>query len=281
MDDRDDDHVEDVEDVVDGEDDWSTGPEYDDEWSTAEPASRTGPGAMVAAGVVGAVAALLLVLLWNQVSSGDDAPATAARAGATDDVPTGLVAGDGQAETPPEHHGATRLSRCVKGDRLLQDPLEAAQASLDQWSVHIDAMNKLVVGEISLRQATQFWEDTRLGAQRRVRDFQRAVDDVRRQGVDCPDPDLLAPGARALPSCARSVQADLGALRAAGPSIATWAEHVHHMDMLRLGQMTPEQATSAWLVSWRQGARELAEYEVANRRAERADGCARASVAQQ
>ena len=253
------------------DDTWS---EPDDTWSEPDDERGRDVAAMLAALVVGVVATLLLVLLWNQLSSPDEAPGPAARADASGLTTTGpLVEGDAASETGHAPHGASRLTRCASAYERLRVPLDAAQASLDQWSVHVGAMNQLVVGEITLQQATDFWDDTRLGARRRLGEFHRAFDDLRREGVDCPDPGLLAPGDVALPSCARAVRAEVAALGAAQVSIATWEEHVHHMDMLRLGQMTPERATSLWLASWQQGVRELRDYEAASRATRPQDGC--------
>lgn len=251
----------------------------DEAWSLSDPQSGVGLGQMAAALVVGVLATLLGVLIGGQLtSSGTRAPE--ARVGAAGITSKDRVAGDSAAPgVDHEGHGRTRLARCATGYERLRDPLEAAQASLDQWSVHVGAMNKLVVGEITLEQATEFWEDTRLGARRRLEEFDRAVGDLLLEGIDCPDPGLLAPGNVALPSCARAVRAEVVALRAAQVATATWAEHVHHMDMLRLGQMTPQQATGMWLESWKQGVRELDDYDVAVRATQRQDGCAGAAAA--
>jgi len=272
---------EDRDDLVEDES-WVIADEDDevDDWSTTGPAPGNRPGAMVAAMVVGAVVALLLVLAWNRLSADGSSPA--ARAEGPDAVLASPSAADPQAPgVAPERHGATRLARCTSGWRRLQRPLAAAGASLDQWGIHIGAMNTLVVGEITLRQARDFWNDTRRGAQRRVADFDAALAELERVGIDCPDPGVLAPGARALPACAESVEAGVDALSAARASVATWAEHVHHMEMLRLGQMTPEEATSAWLASWKKGAEELEDYKAAHRAEAAADGCARVSDAAQ
>ena len=273
-DERDVDEDEDVdEDVDEGVDE-----DVDDTWSASDPLGGTGLGQLAAALVVGVVVTLLGVLVWSQLISGG-AEQPGASAGAARITSTGWVAGDAAAPgADHEGHGSTRLARCASGYQRLRAPLDAAQASLDQWSVHVGAMNKLVVGEITLKQATDFWNDTRVGARQRLEELDRAVDDLRREGVDCPDPGLLAPGNVALPSCARAVRAEVVALRAAQVSTATWAEHVHHMDMLRLGQITPEQATRMWLASWQQGVRELDDYKVAVRAAQHQDGCAGAAA---
>jgi hypothetical protein len=247
---------------------------YDEEYDGDGGAPGLGP--LVAAGMVGVVTTLVLVLIWSVLGPDD----------ATDSQDTGVDAAtagrvDAETASPPPTDGErgrlSRLGRCTRAHAALQETLDVAQPALDQWRVHVGAMNKLVLGEITLQQATEFWERTRLGAQRRVRDVDNSIDDLRAEGVDCPLPGLLAPGSRALPGCARGVHAAVGALEAAQVSVATWSEHIHHMDMLRLGQMTPEQATEMWLSSWQRGVRDLDTYDAAVKAARREDGCSPAS----
>jgi hypothetical protein len=256
---------------------------YDDEWSEDDAVEDDWPrpfgdasrGALVAACLVGVATTLVLVLIWSALTRGDDDSGSTAEPGPR---PVASTSDPAPSTLPRVRATATRLSRCVSAEQSLQEPLEAARPALDQWAVHVGAMNKLVLGEITLQQATDFWESTRLGAHRRVGDFHDAVATLRRHGVDCPSPELLAPGARALPSCAREVRADARALRAAQVSIGTWDEHIHHMDMLRLGEMTPAEATRMWLASWQRGQHELDAYEAAARVAEDEDGCSSAGL---
>ncbi|WP_210440857.1 hypothetical protein [Nocardioides xinjiangensis] len=252
-------------------DEWRDGDTAEDGWTT--PAGGTSRGALVAAGLVGVATTVALVLIWSALTGGSDDPAPTADAESV----SAEVQGEAEATDSTVRTVATRLSRCVSAEQSLRNPLEAAQPALDQWAVHVGAMNKLVLGEITLQQATEFWERTRLGAQRRVRAFDAAVAEARQEGVDCPTPGLLAPGAEELPGCARDVQAAMDALTAAQVSVGTWREHIHHMDMLRLGQLTPEEATSMWLDSWERGVRDLDAYEAAVARALRLDGCTRVS----
>ena len=51
------------------------------------------------------------------------------------------------------------------------------------------------------------------------------------------------------------------------------------MDMLRLGEITPEEATQAWLTMWQQGDRDLDAYRAAARLARSLDDCAGAGSA--
>ena len=75
----------------------------------------------------------------------------------------------------------------------------------------------------------------------------------------------MGPAPAAVRSCARLVDADLGVLRVARTSIDTWDKHVHHMDMLRMGTLSPDDATRMWLSMWQRGVQELKAYRTATR----------------
>ena len=172
------------------------------------------------------------------------------------------------------------LERCAAAAQALQRPLQLARPALDQWDVHIGAMNKLVVGAITLPQATAFWNQTRVGAYHRIGRFNDADADLGRQALDCPDPLLLGSGAPpALRACAQHVAAELDALETARTAITTWKHHVEAMDQLRLGQLSPAAATRMWLSMWRRGAQELAEFRGAEHAARQRPGCGGASQA--
>ena len=217
--------------------------------------------------LAGLATALVLVLVWSVFDTQEAAPSTT---GAT------FVGGDGveeEAPAPAATRAPTRLARCTRAVQALDASLETAQPSLKQWGVHVDAMNKLVVGEITLDQAAAFWNRTRVGARRHVDLFRESMTSLRGRGVDCPPPDLLAKGARDLPACARQVEARVRVIRAATTSIETWDQHIHHMDMMRLGELSPAKATRMWLSMWKRGARDLKTYREAAREAERLAGC--------
>jgi len=152
----------------------------------------------------------------------------------------------------------TGLERCVRAVDVLDVPLAFARPAMDQWAVHVGAMNKLVVGAITLPQATAFWNQTRVGAYRRIARFKDADSEVEQQGVDCPAPRLLgADAAPELVSCARRVAAELQALRNARAAISTWNDHMRDMDQLRAGTLSPTAATKMWLSMWQRGVHEL------------------------
>jgi hypothetical protein len=141
-------------------------------------------------------------------------------------------------------------------------------------------MNKLVTGVISLRQATKFWNQTRVGARHRVTDFERARAALERHGVDCPSPAMLpSPSPQKLRACAREVTTDLRVLKAAETAIGTWLRHVHAMEMLRMGKMSPATASRMWLQMWHRGQHEIELYRAAARAAHHVSGCTTAAPA--
>lgn len=175
--------------------------------------------------VVGTILGLAGMALWAALDGrdGNDGEDVATDAGRTG-IAGELRPGDGATSTSPAPAADTRGARCADAAGALEAPLAAARPALRQWDVHVSAMNQLVVGEITLQQATRFWDRTRLGAQRNVERFRTAWRDVEREGVDCPAPDLMGPAPAAVRSCARLVEAELGVLRIARTSIDTWDE---------------------------------------------------------
>jgi hypothetical protein len=217
-------------------------------------------------GIGALVGMVLLGLIWVTVSSVSEEPSSAgrgARASITD-----------QSHTTTERiPGPTPVQRCARVAGALLEPMHAAGPALDQWQVHVGAMNKLVVGAITLPQATAFWAQTRKGAKARIRAFHRADRVPRRLDVTCPM--SRPPGGRspALRACVRQVRADSHAVAAARTAVHTWEMHVGDMERLRSGKLSPAAATRMWLSMWQEGVRELQAYRVADRRARLHDNC--------
>jgi hypothetical protein len=219
----------------------------------------------------------VLALVWVSVAVLTDDPAdvtdTANQLPVSQTRDAATPSGSPSPSTPPAEAGPTPMERCVAAADAMAPPLEAAQPAMDQWEIHVGAMNKLVVGAITFQQASDFWNQTRLGAQRRIARFRDADGSLRRHGVDCAPPQLLPPGSAALRSCSRQIQADLETLRVARIAIDTWDQHVHDMDMLRLGTLSPEKATAMWLSMWKQGVRQLESYRLAARDMKQQGAC--------
>ena len=228
----------------------------------------------VAAALIGAAAGVLLTALISTMApagsestaeSADPkaAPTSHSHASAVDPFPSPSVLGT-QASRPS---APTPLDRCRQVVAAQAAPLKSAVAALDQWEVHVGAMNQLVTGAITLDQANAFWNQTRVGAHRNVNAFQAAHRAYRQDTqANCPKPEQLTGSSMPLRACADTVVAQNNAIRAAETSVRTWGRHVHHMEMLRMGHLTPAKATEMWLASWQKGVRELDQYHDALRK---------------
>lgn len=214
-------------------------------------------GALIGGLVVGVVWLGQVVITRDNEPSGSDG-AIRQSSGQHGPADSGEPAGD----------GTTRLERCAEVYTAQDEPLRAADAALGQWEVHIGAMNKLVVGAITLKQARQFWNQTRVRAASGLDDFATADQRFDQRTARCPVPARSAEATTGLESCHQAVAARKQAIRLATVALRTWEEHVHHMNMLRAGDMTPEEATALWLQSWRQGDREARDYRTAEQTAE-------------
>ena len=124
-------------------------------------------------------------------------------------------------------------------------------------------MNQLVAGEITLAQATAFWEQTRIEAAEKITTFTAADLEYAASDPTCETP-LTAddPGVDVdvLSACEDTIEARDEVLDSARVSIQTWHHHVIDMDLLRAGTLSPERALELWRRSWKQGVEELAAY---------------------
>lgn len=207
---------------------------------------------------IGALAAGAVWAIIGAVAQSDPAP-SGSQTISHDSGPGAVTAAD-QAAGP-----RAALSGCQARYRAQQAPLDAAAASLAQWRVHISAMNKLVAGKISWAQANTFWNQTRKGARHHLASYDAARQSLDRNGPGtCPRRMVQArwPGVRA---CARAVAARDHELQAADVALRTWSKHVHDMEMLRMGMMSPTTAGQMWMHSWKLGDRELKAYRTAHR----------------
>jgi hypothetical protein len=226
------------------------------------------------AGIAMGVAMLAAIWLFVAfVSGGDD------RVGSPDAVEPSPLIGDTPSTAPQSSDStgstdSTGLARCTTAAGLVERPLQLARPALDQWEVHVGAMNKLVVGAITLPQATAFWNQTRVGAYDRIGRFDDAEAELERRGIDCTAPRLLgADVSPAYRACAQHVVAELRALRSARTAIATWKHHMHAMDQLRAGQLSPASATQMWMMMWQRGVDELEAFDAAERTARDTGAC--------
>ena len=154
------------------------------------------------------------------------------------------------------------LASCHHLWSLQQEVLTAAHPAMDQWEVHIAAMNQLVAGKITLAQAVAFWDKTRVGATHNVHAFDAADQRFRSaSGSLCAAASTPPANASpALAACLTAVAAAGTTVGAARTTMATWSHHVHDMERLRMGTLSPAMAQQMWLQTWKQGDRELRTY---------------------
>jgi hypothetical protein len=112
--------------------------------------------------IFGAVVAVVLAAFaWMLIAPGSD---HAGPSRSTDRVTlAGRQASGTPSPSPQPGETSDQLQRCSQAAVALKHTLHHAAGSVAQWEVHVGAMNKLVTGVISLRQATAFWNQTRVG----------------------------------------------------------------------------------------------------------------------
>lgn len=165
------------------------------------------------------------------------------------------------------------MASCRLASLRVAASMGAADVSLQQFDKHIDAMNLLVAGKISLAVATQFWDQTRVGATQNAADYRRTQDSTRDSRSQCQglDPDVAATlpygPVDQLNQCVSYVGRASTALTKADAAVTTWQHHIHDMEMLRMGDITPAQATAMWRKNWHTGQRQLAAFEAAQKQA--------------
>ncbi|WP_270886175.1 hypothetical protein [Pedococcus sp. 5OH_020] len=150
-----------------------------------------------------------------------------------------------------------------------QAALSAAAASLEQFQKHIDAMNLLVAGKISLPVARTFWNQTRIAATEKAQSFRAADQALTSSKAGCPE---LGPTAacsaplqevNAITACAKATAARQTVLVRARDSISTWEHHVHDMEMFRAGHMSAATMADKWQKTWKSGQQQLDSYSAA------------------
>lgn len=178
---------------------------------------------------------------------------------------TGQQPTAGQADGSSASNRQATLDGCEGRWTAQGRPLLAAQASMEQWRLHITAMNRLVAGEITIAQAADFWQQTRVGAINRVQRFHTDYARYTRDAPACPSSGLTAadssPTSGSLERCVAAARAGDRILTLADTAVTTWEHHVHDMEMLRKGEITPAQAADKWRTSWRAGNRQLKKFQ--------------------
>ena len=209
------------------------------------------------AGVIAAALAAALVIssMWwlsydgrTEAQNGPDQ---------TPDTSLAATSSSGQAAV------AAAMDECESTWDAQTEPLDAAATSLQQWQVHVDAMNQLVAGEITLDQASAFWEQSRVEAAQKIHRF-HSMDATYTAGEDsCRTPDIAGnsvAGLAALTACQHDIAQRDDALQAGRVAIGTWHHHVMDMNLMRAGTLSPARAVQLWNKNWKEGVAELHDY---------------------
>jgi hypothetical protein len=255
-----------------GETDWAAAPEYD------EPDDeRTIPAFLV--GALAGMVALGLVWAMTVFLDGAETDSRRAATSAETSVAASPGATTGTTDPTPGQEAvaappSSPQNPCERADAALAEPLQAAVPAMDQWEIHIGAMNKLMVGAITAEQAGAFWSESKVGATRNLDRFDAANKGIDAARTDCPPPDEVSQAAPPeLRTCARHVARERTALEAAGTAMQTWKSHIRHMKMLDMGHLAPDEASRLWLANWERGIEEIRTYRAAQRAAAGAAGC--------
>ena len=171
-----------------------------------------------------------------------------------------------ETQTPTPTPTADPVARAVASCRAKWGLQSAARAdanrSLSQWDRHLDIMNNLQAGKLTLAQAKAAWPATTEKAAENVAAF-RAADRALAASKDTCAVDASATGsaADAVRGCAASMKTVDGMLTQARVAIAPWETHLKDQSHFKAGGMTPAAAEAAWRVLWKKGLATLPGYQ--------------------
>lgn len=151
---------------------------------------------------------------------------------------------------------------CRQAWQLQGAATNAAAVSLAEWRNHVDIMNRLQSGRISLAKAKAEWPATTAQASPHVKAF-RAVDQAYTSaGVPCAAPAeaVTGPMADSLRTCSQSIQQRNGVLAQARTVITVWETHLSDQSHFEAGGMTAVVAEQKWRALWRKGVDTLPGY---------------------
>jgi hypothetical protein len=160
-----------------------------------------------------------------------------------------------------------RLTRCEEVFAAQTPLLETLAAPLSQWRKQISRTNKLVTGVITLDEALEVWDRTRvevIDALARYRSAHAVFDE---RTARCPAPDEGDPKSFEV-QCSKGTAARDEQISAADTALGSWQKHVDDLELLRGGQITYEEASRRWLTTWRKDVKELKTYSAAAHAAE-------------
>jgi hypothetical protein len=173
---------------------------------------------------------------------------------------------------------AAAVADCKVAWKLQTAATAAAWTSLSQWNTHLDIMNRLQAGKLTLAKAKELWAPTTAKAPENVAAFRVADRALTSAKVACKAPADTVSGdqAAALRQCAGAWDTLNAALKQARIAITIWETHLKDQSHFKAGQVSSAAAEAAWRVLWKKGVATMPAYLAAQKRVEVAR-CALAS----
>lgn len=159
---------------------------------------------------------------------------------------------------------AVAVRSCQAQWRLQSVAFADAARSLEQWRRHVEIMNDLQAGRISLATAKAQWPYTTYKAGPIETAF-RSADAALAASPDTCAVDESATGrtADSIRRCDASMRKVGNVLFKARVAITPWEQHLKDQTHFAMGMMTPAAAEAAWRVTWKKGQETLPPYEAA------------------
>jgi hypothetical protein len=148
-----------------------------------------------------------------------------------------------------------KIEECRSGWQLQAKARAAAKTVLDEWDAHLDIMNALQDGKITLAKAKKDWGPTTAKAPQHIAAFHTAdrAFTTAEQRCEPPDPTSTSDQASALNACAANMKVVDGILGKARTAIEPWETHLKDQSHFTAGGITAIRAEALWRSLWQQG----------------------------
>lgn len=157
--------------------------------------------------------------------------------------------------TPTVDPVAAKVEQCRSGWQLQAKAARAAATSLREWDKHLDIMNALQAGKISLARAKKDWAPTTAQAPQHIAAFHAADRAYRsaKQGCTPPTGVPASEQTKALSTCATGMRVVNGILGKARAAIEPWETHLKDQSHFKGGDISAARAEALWRSLWQQG----------------------------
>ena len=157
--------------------------------------------------------------------------------------------------TPTVDPVAVAVDECRSAWARQAKAAATASTVLREWDAHLDIMNDLQAGKISLAKAKKDWGPTTAKAPQHIADFHAADRTYRSAEQRCALPENVPTGdqAKALATCAAGMKVVDGILAKARTAVEPWETHLKDQSHFKAGGITAARAEALWRSLWQQG----------------------------